>query len=169
MNGQQDMNYDNFCKIPNNASCSLRLNRTRRAPDGADGGRSRAESDRASAAAERSKNGRQDMNYNIISDISSIDNCSLRWNGERRVSSGADGGRERAERDGERAAAGCSKDVHYGTIRNSSSLVNSSLRQRRALRVAHSRDATLVYTTLQLTTLSILHYTTLTPVYTTLH
>ena len=24
MNGQQDMNYDNFCKIPNNASCSLR-------------------------------------------------------------------------------------------------------------------------------------------------
>ena len=69
------------------------------------------------------------MTYNIICDISSIDKCSLRWNGERRVSSGADGGRERAERDGVRAAAGCSKDMDYGTIRNDSRLPVVSCRE----------------------------------------
>ena len=76
-NGQQHIDYDDFCRIPNNASCRLRLNGTRIALSGADGGRNREGSSRMRAPADRSRNGRQDINYNIIFNISSIANRSL--------------------------------------------------------------------------------------------
>ena len=54
-NGQQHIDYDDFCRIPNNASCRLRLNGTRIALSGADGGRNREGSSRMRAPADRSR------------------------------------------------------------------------------------------------------------------
>ena len=101
------------------------------------------------------------MDYNTICNISIIANSSLRWKRRTGVDSSTDGRRERRERDCVRADADHStnelQDMHDDTICNNSSLDNSSLRQKRTLRVAHSSDTTLDYTTLQHTTLTILH------------
>ena len=61
--------------------------------------RGSAERDRSCAEAERSTNRLQDMNYDMICNIPSYVNCSLRWNRKRRVPSGAHEGRQLAERD----------------------------------------------------------------------
>ena len=96
------------------------------------------------AAAGSSKNGRQDRNYDIIRNISSLDNCSLRWNGQRRARSGADGGRQRAEQDSVRAAAEGStnrrQDIDYNTICNISNIANSSLGWTRRMGVDSGTD-----------------------------
>jgi len=163
--GRQDMNYNIISNISSLDNCSLRWNGKWSVRSGADGGRKRAERDRERAVAEFSTNGWQDVDYNTICNISNIANSSLGWTRRMGVNSGTDGGRERGERDRVSAEADSRtnglEDMHHGTICDTSSLDNSSLRQRRTLRVAHSRDATLEYTTLQLTTLTILHYTTI--------
>ena len=65
-NGRQEVDYDIICNISSIANCSLRWNRKLCVPAGADGERQRAERDCVRAVAERSTNGRQDVDYNII-------------------------------------------------------------------------------------------------------
>uniref|UniRef100_A0A7S3S8P6 Uncharacterized protein n=1 Tax=Emiliania huxleyi TaxID=2903 RepID=A0A7S3S8P6_EMIHU len=86
--------------------------------------------DRSCAGAERSTNGRQYVNYDIISNISNIANCSLRWNTRQWILAGTNDAWRRAARDRSRAGAERSTsgrwNAHNNAQTNSIWLANSS-------------------------------------------
>ena len=96
---------------------SLRQRRRLRVANRRDGAWERAETDRVGAAVVRSTNGREDVYYDIISNISSLENSSLRQRRRLREAHRRDGAWEREETDRVGAAAVSStngrQEVYY--------------------------------------------------------
>ena len=107
-NGRQYVIYDIISNIFNIANCSLRWNTRLWVPRVTNDGRraaARAARNRSRAGVTRSTNRRQYVNYDIISNISNIAKCSLRWNTRQWILAGTNDAWRRAARDRSRAGA----------------------------------------------------------------